>query len=819
MQKYNPQKIEKKWQKKWYGSGVFAVKNASRKKKLYLLVEFPYPSGDGLHVGHCRSYTALDIIARKRRMENFNVLYPIGWDAFGLPTENYAIKKGVHPSVVTKKNTDNFRKQMQNLGLSFDWAREINTTDPKYYKWTQWIFIKLFENGLAYKDKIEINWCPQDKIGLANEEVINGNCERCGTKVQKREKEQWLIKITKYAERLIEDLALVDYPDRVKAQQKEWIGRSEGALVKFPLEGVEDPIEVFTTRIDTIFSGTFLILAPGHKLIDKYQHKIENLDEVLAYRKQAKSISDIERTNAAREVTGVEVKGLLVKNPATDEEMPVWVSDFVLEQYGTGAVFADAHDKRDFDLAKKFAIPLRTSIAPSDEVLAHKVKNLEECYEGDGVLYNSMQFDGLPSKEARQKITVWLQEKGFAVPKINYKLRDWVFSRQHYWGEPIPMIFCESCALRGGSGQGWQTVPEKDLPLELPKVKKYEPTDTGESPLSSMEKWVKVKCPTCKGDAKRETDTMPNWAGSNWYFLRYTDPKNNKKLADNKALKYWMPVDWYNGGMEHTTLHLLYSRFIFKFLWDIGAVPKAIGSEPYKKRTSHGIILGPGGVKMSKSRGNVINPDDVVKKYGADTLRVYEMFMGPFEQMIPWDEKGIVGARRFIERVYILGNKETFVKVGDENVNALLHKTIKKVSEDIEAMKFNTAISSLMVLANGFFDHIDSLTKDQMKAFLLILSPFMPHVTEELWERLGFAGLCSQHTWPKYDEALTKGGNITLIIQVNGKVRDKMEMRAGLDQSQVEGLVLNAPKVKPWLEGKEVRKVIFVPDKLINIVI
>jgi leucyl-tRNA synthetase len=811
MQKYNPNKIEQKWQDKWYNSGVFKAQNGSKKKKFYLLVEFPYPSGDGLHVGHCRSYTALDIIARKRRMQGFNVLFPMGWDAFGLPTENYAIKKGVHPSVVTKKNTDNFRKQMQSIGLSFDWSREINTTDSAYYKWTQWIFIKLFENGLAYKDKININWCPQDKIGLANEEVVNGKCERCGIKVEKREKEQWVIKITKYADRLIDDLDFVDYLEKIKTQQKEWIGKSEGALLRFPTEAEEKYIEVFTTRIDTIFSGTFLILAPGHKFIDRNKHRIENIDEVLKYREDVKNISDIDRTNEEKEITGVQLKGIFVKNPATAEEMPVWVADFVLEQYGTGAVFADAHDKRDFRMAKKYGIALRTSIKPDNEELAQKVKNLEECYEGDGTLYNSGEFDGLKSADAREKIILWLKEKGLAEKKINYKLRDWIFSRQHYWGEPIPMIFCEKC--------GWQTVSEKDLPVQLPNVKKYKPTDTGESPLSAITKWVNVKCPKCKGKATRETDTMPNWAGSNWYFLRYADPKNNKALADEKALKYWLPVDWYNGGMEHTTLHLLYSRFIFKFLWDIKAVPRSIGSEPYKKRTSHGMILGEGGIKMSKSKGNVINPDDVVKKYGADTLRTYEMFIGPFDQMIPWDTNGIIGVRRFIEKIYNLSFSKIESVKSDEKLKKFLHKTIKKVTEDIELTKFNTSISSLMEFINAWQGAERGLNKKDFSDLLKILSPFAPHLSEELWQNVGVKGLCCEQKWPKFDEKLIEEEKVLLIVQVNGKVRDKIEARAGLSQSDTEKLVMASEKIKNLIGNLEIKKIIFVPNKLINIVI
>ncbi|MCX6721558.1 MAG: leucine--tRNA ligase [Candidatus Staskawiczbacteria bacterium] len=810
MRRYSPKVIEAKWQEKWYDSGVFKAQNGSKKKKFYLLVEFPYPSGDGLHVGHCRSYTALDIIARKRRMQGFNVLFPMGWDAFGLPTENYAIKKGVHPSVVTKKNTDNFRSQMKNLGLSFDWSREINTTDPKYYKWTQWIFVQLFKNGLAYKAKIDINWCPKDKIGLANEEVVDGKCERCGTKVVKKEKEQWLIKITNYAERLIKDLDLVDYSEKIKIQQKDWIGESHGALIKFPVEGVEENIEVFTTRIDTIFSGTFLILAPGHNFIDKYKNKIENIDEVLKYSKEAKNISDLDRTNLDKDVTGVQLKGITVRNPATNEEMPVWTADFVLEQYGTGAVFADAHDKRDFKMAKKYGIPLRTSIKPEDEIFSQKAKNLEECFEGEGILYNSMQFDGLESAHARPQIIAWLGGKGFAQPKISYKLRDWVFSRQHYWGEPIPMIFCKKC--------GWQPVDEKDLPVELPKIKKYKPTDTGESPLSAITKWVEVKCPKCKGDAERETDTMPNWAGSNWYYLRYCDPKNNRELANEKLLKYWMPVDWYNGGMEHTTLHLLYSRFIFKFLWDIGAVPKSIGSEPYQKRTSHGVVLAEDRRKMSKSWGNVINPDTVIKQYGADTLRIYEMFMGPFEQMIPWDTKGVVGSHRFLEKIYKLAQKKVSMKT-DESLRKVLHKTIKKVSEDIDLMKFNTSVSSMMEFANAWQISKTGLDKKDFAEFLKVLSPFVPHLSEELWSNAGFLGLCCQQKWPKYDEKLIKEEKILLIVQINGKVRDRIEVDFGIEQKQAEKIVLKSEKIKNLLtDDKKVVKVVFVANKLINIV-
>jgi leucyl-tRNA synthetase len=745
-------------------------------------------------------------------MQGFNVLYPMGWDAFGLPTENYAIKKGVHPSVVTKKNIETFKGQMQRMGWSFDFSREVDTTDPKYYKWTQWIFVQLFKNNLAYKAKIDINWCSSCKIGLANEEVVNGNCERCGAKVEKREKEQWMIKITNYADRLIKDLDLVDYPERVKVQQKDWIGESHGALVKFHIEGAEEYVEVFTTRIDTIFSGTFLILSPEHDFIDKHKNKIENIDEVLEYRKQAKTISDVDRTNQDKDITGVQLKGIVARNPATDEEMPVWVADFVLGHYGTGAVFADAHDKRDFKMAKKYGIPLRTSIKPEgpDELL-EKVKRMEDCYEGEGILYNSQQFDGLKSVEARPRIIAWLASKNLAKPKVNYKLRDWVFSRQHYWGEPIPMIFCKKCQ--------WQPVAENELPVKLPNVKKYKPTDTGESPLSAIKKWVDVKCPKCFGLAQRETDTMPNWAGSNWYYLRYTDSKNSKVLANDLAIKYWMPVDWYNGGMEHTTLHLLYSRFIFKFLWDIQAIPTVVGPEPYKKRTSHGMVLGEGGIKMSKSKGNVVNPDSVVKEYGADTLRVYEMFMGPFEQMIPWDTKGVVGARRFVEKVFnICVNKVNSEKT-DDSLRKLLYKTIKKVGEDIETLKFNTAVSSMMELTNALQVSMNGLDKKDLADFLKILSPFTPHLAEELWSYAGYKEFCCEQVWPKYDDKLIEEKNVLLIVQINGKVRDKIEAKAGISQKEAERLVLKSEKIKANIGKSEIKKIVFVPNKLINIVI
>ena len=807
MAKYNPQKIEKKWQKKWYDGSLFKAQNpsarsgqdSSKKEKFYILDEFPYPSGDGLHIGHCRPYIGLDIIARKRRMQGQNVLFPMGWDAFGLPTENYAIKKGVHPSIVTKKNTDNFRKQMKNLGLSFDWSREVNTTDPKYYKWTQWIFIKLFENGLAYKDKLAINWCPSCKIGLANEEVVAGNCERCGTKVEKREKEQWLIKITKYADRLINDLATVDYQQRIKDQQINWIGRSEGSEIDFSIVNSNEKIKVFTTRPDTLFGCTFLVLAPDHEILKKIKNKIKNWQEVEKYINQAKNKSDLERQENQKDKTGIELESIKAINPANKERLPIFVADYVMVNYGTGAIMAvPAHDQRDLEFAKKYN------------------QKIIEVIDNKKMLLNSGEFNGMESEKGKIAITELVGGK----KSVNYKLRDWVFSRQHYWGEPIPMINCTAC--------GWQTVPEKELPVELPKVQKYQPTDTGESPLSAIEKWVNVKCPTCKGPAKRETDTMPNWAGSNWYYLAYltADKQGNSKfeIRNSKLLSYWMPVDWYNGGMEHTTLHLLYSRFIFKFLWDIVAIPKKIGNEPYKKRTSHGIILAEGGVKMSKSKGNVINPDDVVKNYGGDALRVYEMFMGPFEQMIPWDSKGIVGARRFLEKIYNLALKFQIPNSKSQinpklEIQNLLNKTIKKVGDDIELMKFNTAISSLMILVNGFYEKPQDITKENVKNLLILLSPFAPHLAEELWEKLGSKGLCSQQKWLKYNERLINQEKVVFMIQVNGKVRDKIEVNAGLDQSQIEGIAQKGLRITPWINGKQIKKIIFVPNKLINIVI
>ncbi len=1097
MKKYNPQKIEKKWQKVFETKKLFNVKSNAKKKKEYILVEFPYPSGDGLHVGHCRSYTGLDIISRKKRMQGKNVLFPIGWDAFGLPTENYAIKHGIHPTVATKKNTDTFRRQLKSLGFSFDWSREVNTTDPEYYKWTQWIFLQLFKNGLAYKDKIAINWCPSCKIGLANEEVVSGKCERCGATVEKKEKEQWMIKITKYADRLIKDLDNVNYLEKIKIQQRDWIGRSDGAELEFKIscglppappkgrgdglwgdvpgylttdaktwrllqeeavkmrknptkaekklweklrtnrdyhfrrqqiidkfivdfvclskklvievdgdihdskkerdqertkilenfgfkilrfrneeilnntdyvikkivstletlpfgkgEGwaVEDSVKVFTTRADTLFGCTFLVVAPEHDLIKKMKDKIINWQEVKQYIEESRNKSDLQRQDQ-KEKTGIEVKGIKAINPANKREIPIFVADYVMANYGTGAIMAvPAHDERDFEFAKKYNLEIIRVIANKEKVrsivwrdiskeefakigidvieeveinhngkkvvmskvefLENKIEEFEKlirekmpigvwneyvgpsgiifnfkdkdekisrhilssenweeidklCYEffheklvdnnwkpknvwkwlaeaensfykdiiihsEYGILENSENFSGMISQEARDKIIEFVGGK----KSVNYKLRDWVFSRQHYWGEPIPLVFCEKC--------GWQAVLEKDLPVELPKVKNYQPTDNGESPLSAITKWVNVACPECGGAARRETDTMPNWAGSNWYFLAYTFTKNGKYNWNNKDIEYWMApalrspkggggVDWYNGGMEHTTLHLLYSRFIFKFLWDIGAVPKSIGSEPYMKRTSHGMVLGEGGIKMSKSKGNVINPDTVVKDFGADTLRIYEMFMGPFDQAIPWDTKGVIGSRRFLERIYNLVIKLSSYQVikseKNDELESLIQRTIKKVSEDIEEMRFNTAVSALMILVNAFSEEMQKnpasprLRRASIRDLLLLLSPFAPHLAEELWQEMKFKGLACQQSWPKFDEKLVVEEKVLLIVQINGKVRDKIEAKSGLSQKEAEELVSNSEKIKTWLEGKAVRKVIYVPNKVINIVI
>ncbi len=800
MKEYNPKSIESKWQKKWEKNGLYKAVDFSKKKKQYVLIEFPYPSGDGLHVGHVRSYSALDAVARKKRMEGYNVLYPIGYDAFGLPTENYAIKSGIHPIEVTKKNTKIFEKQLKSLGLSFDWSREINTTDPKYYKWTQWIFLQMFKKGLAYQAKMPINWCPSCKIGLANEEVVGGKCERCGAEVERREQKQWMLKITAYAEGLLKDLDVVDYSERIKTQQINWIGKSEGVTVKFRVG--EEFIEVFTTRIDTIFGVTALVLAPEHELISNLKSQISNLSEVENYIKKSKKKSELERTDLEKEKTGVPLQGIYAINPANNEKIPVWVGDYVIAAYGGGAVMiVPAHDKRDYEFAKKYGLEIREVISGGDIS--------KESFVDYGTLVNSGQFNGLKSEEAIKRITDWLEEKKLGRKAVNYKLRDWVFSRQHYWGEPIPIIHCEKC--------GAVPVPEKDLPIKLPYVKKYKPTNTGESPLAAIKKWVNIACPECGEPARRETDTMPNWAGSNWYYLRYCDPKNNKKLADMKKLKYWMPIDLYNGGMEHTTLHLLYSRFVYKFLYDIKAVPTP---EPYAKRRSHGMVLASDGRKMSKSFGNVINPDKVVEKYGADSLRLYEMFMGPFEQAINWSIEGLEGCYRFLKRVWALfQNERKFGKTTSKELVQKMHYTIKKVGDDLENMKFNTAVSTMMEFINLWSEKDNILSKKDAENFLKILASFTPHVCEELWAKLGHKTSIFKEKWPKYDEKLIKKQTFELVIQINGKVRSKIEVSADISEDEAKKLALSNDRVKNWLKGQTPKKIIFVKGKLINIVV
>jgi len=819
---YSFQKIEKKWQKKWEKEPcLWKGKDFSKKPKFYVLIEFPYPSGDGLHVGHIRSYTAFDIIARKRRMEGFNVLYPIGFDSFGLPTENYAIKTGIHPAEITQKNIKRFTKQLKSLGLSFDWSREINTSDPDYYKWTQWIFLQFFKKGLAYKKEVPINFCPKCKIGLANEEVVNGRCERCKTPVVRKNLSQWILKITAYADRLIKDLDKVDYPKRVKIQQVNWIGRSQGAEVTFHVSRFMLHVKVFTTRIDTIFGVTALVIAPERFLHfihpkSKIQSKIQNLQQVEDYIKKALNKTEFERTQLVKEKTGIEVKGIKAVNPATNEEIPIFVGDYVIGSYAGGAVMVvPAHDQRDFEFAEKYNLPIKKVIKPLDE----KEQNSNSCaYEGEGILINSKQFSGMNSEKAREEILKWLAQKKLAKKAVHYKLRDWIFSRQHYWGEPIPLVYCENC-------KKWVALPEKDLPVKLPYVKKYQPTGTGESPLAKNRKWVETKCPICGGKAYRETDTMPNWAGSNWYYLGYIikhqtpNTKHQTYTWNKKKIRYWMPVDWYNGGMEHTTLHLLYSRFIYKFLYDIKAVPD---KEPYKKRTSHGMIIGEDGRKMSKSFGNVVNPDEIIKKYGADTLRMYEMFIGPFEQMAYWQTSGLMGIKRFLDRIYKL-NSQLAVRnpqpaTFDSRVKSLLHQTIKKVSEDIENLKFNTAVSALMILVNEF-EKQKTISRDMWEKFLILLSPFTPHLAEELWEKLGHKTSIFKEKWPKYNPQLLKKEKVVLIVQINGKLRDKIEIEGELTQKEIEEIALKRDKIKKYIGEKPVKKVIFVRNKLINLVV
>jgi len=796
MKPYSHQKIEKKWQKEWEKSGIYKAKDFSKKPKWYSLIEFPYPSGAGLHVGHIRSFTAMDIISRKRRMEGYNVLYPIGWDAFGLPTENYAIKTGIDPRVATKKNTDNFRRQLKGLGFSFDWSREINTTDPNYYKWTQWIFLQFFKKGLAYKAEIPINWCPKDKIGLANEEVIGGKCERCGTPVVQKLKSQWLLKITAYAEKLLAGLKTVDFLPEIKLQQTNWIGKSEGSEIDFLIKNTSLKIKVFTTRPDTLFGATYVVLSPEHYLIQELKNQIQNWEEIKNYLNQAFHKTEEERLKEEKEKTGVELKGVKAINPANEKEIPVWVADYVLSTYGTGAIMAvPAHDKRDYDFAKKFNLPVIKVIDNGQK---------EKLYEGAGKLINSGKFNGIESEKAKWEITQFVNGK----KTIKYHLRDWVFSRQRYWGEPIPIIICEKC--------GYVPVPEKELPVLLPKIKNYRPRDDGESPLASISSWVNVKCPKCGGKAKRETDVMPNWAGSSWYFLRYTDPHNNKSFADFKKLKYWMPVDWYNGGMEHVTLHLLYSRFWNLFLYDLGLVPY---KEPYKKRTAQGMVLGEGGIKMSKSKGNVVNPDEIVKKYGADVARVYEMFMGPFDQAIAWDPKSIEGVKRFLLKVWNLGLSKKISKTfKNEKTKKIINKTIKKVSEDIELMSFHTAISSLMVCINEFQSEKNIPQKD-WERFLIILAPFAPYLTEELWEKLGHKKSIHLEKWPSFDKKLINEELKEIVVQINGKKRGIVFIGQDENETQVKTKALQLKNVSLFLKNKNVKKVIYVPQKVINFVI
>ena len=794
--------FEKKWQDKWEEEGAFFAETNSDKEKFFAMVEFPYPSGAGLHVGHPRSYTALDIIARKRRMQGYNVLYPMGWDAFGLPTENFAIKNKIHPRIVTKNNIENFTRQLKMLGFSFDWSREINTTDPNYYKWTQWIFLKLFENGLAYKQEMPINWCTGCKVGLSNEEVVNGVCERCGSEVVQRRKSQWMLRITKYAQRLIDDLDEVDYIEKVKTQQKNWIGRSEGAEVTFKLSTGDDMV-VYTTRCDTLFGATYVVMSPEHDLIDKMKDSITNWDEVVAYRTAASKKSEFERTELAKDKTGTALEGIYAINPANGEKLPVWISDYVLVTYGTGAIMAvPAHDSRDFEFAKKFNLPIIEVVAGGENVQ-------EEAYTdvSSGTMVNSGFLTGLSVKEAIPTMIKWLEEKGLGKRKVNFKLRDWVFSRQRYWGEPIPLVYCEKC--------GWVPIPESELPLELPELETFEPGENGESPLKKATDWIKTTCPHCGGPAERETDTMPQWAGSSWYFLRYMDPHNNEALASKEALDYWLPVDWYNGGMEHTTLHLLYSRFWHKFLYDIGVVPT---KEPYQRRTSHGMILGENNEKMSKSRGNVVNPDDVVDEFGADAFRTYEMFIGAFDQATPWSNQGLKGCHKFLERVWNLKDMVTEEEGYSTDFEKLMHKLIKKVSEDFERMKFNTAIAAMMSAVNDFYKK-GSITKGEFITFLTLLSPVAPHMTEELYLPYSNGDLMSLKKWPEFDEEKTKDDEIEIVVQVNGKIRDKIMIAAGLSKEETEAAALEADKIKAEIDGKTVVKVIAVPGKLVNIVV
>ena len=798
---YNFKQIESKWQNVWYTQNTFAAKQDFSLPKYYCLVEFPYPSGQGLHVGHPRSYTALDIVARKKRLEGYNVLYPMGWDAFGLPTENFAIKNHIHPAEVTKNNVAHFKQQLQSLGFSFDWTREINTTDPSYYKWTQWIFLQLFKKGLAYKKEMAVNWCTSCKCVLANEEVVNGVCERCGSEVIRKKQSQWMLKITEYADRLVKDLDDVDFIDRVKTQQRNWIGRSTGAEVDFGTT-LGDTLTVYTTRPDTLFGATYMVISPEHPYIEKWADKLTNIDEVRKYQDEAAHKSDFERTELNKDKTGVRLQGVMGINPVNNKEIPIFISDYVLVSYGTGAIMAvPAHDTRDWEFAKKFDLPIIEVVAGSKVGVENEA--FTDC--ATGVMTNSDFLTGMSVEEAKKAITEWLTKEGKGHQKVNFKLRDWVFSRQRYWGEPIPIVKCEKC--------GYVPLDESQLPLTLPNVESYEPTDTGESPLAKMTDWVNTTCPCCGGPAKRETDTMPQWAGSSWYFLRYCDPHNDKELISKEAAEYWTPVDWYNGGMEHTTLHLLYSRFWHKFLYDIGVVPT---SEPYQKRTSHGMILGENGEKMSKSRGNVVNPDEIVDTYGADTMRLYEMFIGDFEKAAPWNSDSIKGCKRFIEKYWNLQEK---VVDGDEftpEMEALMHKTIKKVTYDIDNLKANTAIAAMMSLVNEL--SAKGCNKAELKTLTILLNPFAPHVTEEMWDVMGFGGMVNQAKWPTYDEAKTQENDVEIVIQVMGKVRAKITVPVDMAKDDVLATAKAEPKIAELLDGKEIKKEVYVPGKLVNFV-
>ena len=799
---YNFKEIEKKWQAKWDKEGTFNAKDDYTMKKWYGLIEFPYPSGQGLHVGHPRSYTALDIIARKRRLQGYNVLFPIGFDAFGLPAENYAIKTNVHPKITTAQNIAHFTEQLKSLGFSFDWSRKIDTTDPEYYKWTQWIFIQLYKHGLAYKTTMPINFCTGCKVGLANEEVVNGVCERCGSPVVQKEKSEWMLKITDYAQKLIDDLDDIDFLEKIKVQQKNWIGRSEGAEVKFKIANMDKNLTVYTTRPDTLFGATYMVISPEHPILKELEDKIKNLDEVKEYQKQASLKSAFERSELNKEKTGVEIKGITAINPLTNKEIPIWISDYVLITYGTGAIMAvPAHDTRDYEFAKKFNLPI-VQVVDGENVDLSKEAFTDVA---TGKLINSDFLNGLEVAEAKKTVIKYLENNHIGTKKVNYKLRDWVFSRQRYWGEPIPMVYCEDC--------GWVPVDEKDLPLKLPEVEEFTPGENGESPLAKQTDWINTTCPHCGKPAKRETDTMPQWAGSSWYYLRYMDPHNDKELASKEALKYWSPVDWYNGGMEHTTLHLLYSRFWHKFLYDIGVVPT---KEPYQKRTSHGMILGTNGEKMSKSKGNVINPDDIVNEFGADTFRIYEMFMGPFDQVAAWSMESIRGCGKFLDRVW---NMQNMLVDGDnysKETEKMMHKAIKKVSQDIEDMKFNTSVSTFMTMVNEFYK-IGKVNKAEFKTFLTLLNPFAPHITEELNKIAGFDADISTYSWPEYDEAKTVDDEITLPIQFNGKLKATITISVDEDESSVKEKVHNAIDSK--LDGKTIVKEIYVKNRIYNVVV